>query len=494
MRQLGERSPEPEVETLPDPEPQQQQAPEVAPLQPHEAQQRSPYSVEVHRVERQPVEPSRLEAPLPTPPPTAVKPSSTPPPSVAVKPVSVSALEESQELRITEARLEPNLASGRWEELGELPPLEPRRGSRINLEPMPWPPQTAQGLWTADQEPEHRSSFFAIGVTVVAAILAIGAIVWSGLLRQRMRDQNAAMSALQEQNHKLTDALEQEEKATDNPKPEQATAHAPAAGSPNAPANAAQPKTPPLAEQNSAQPLQEKQAQEKDAQKATPVGSAPGQVAQKAQRREGISVPPPVQSAGHGAVDPNYHPEIVPPYPTSSQPASPVSRTADQPTAQQYRGASSVNASNHSVVISTTSLRTPQTGNGLPPTANQSHSASSAPSYNTTSNASYANALAQNIETVQALQRQSAVPLREFHTRDGASAKVTPGLTVAMHSPDETLGTYTLGVNGVGTSYQLKGRINSPLALTDNVTHKSYQLLILHIAGGEAYGYLRPMQ
>lgn len=475
MRQLGGRSPEPEAETLPHAEPQQQLVPEPASLQPHEAQQKSPYSVEVHRVERQPVESSPAEIPVPQMVVEAPSPKAVEMPNLK---------QEPQELRITEARVEPNLASGRWEELGELPRLEQGHGSRANLEPMPWPPQVG---WATDQEQERRSSSFAIVVTVIAAILAIGAILWSGLLRERMRNQDAAMSALQEQNHKLTDALEQEEKAGDTSKPDQAAAKRQPANAPNSQVNASQPKTP---SQSSAQPQQEKSAQQ-----SAPAGASDsGKPAQSAQKREGVSVPPPAQPAAssrgsHGTVDANYHPEIVPPYPTSSQLAS----TMNQP-AQSYRAPVPINGSNSASAAPATNARTSQAASAPQPGAMRSSSVSSAPTYNSASNASYANALTQNIETVQTLQRQSTVPLREFHAQDGVPVKVTPGLTVAMQSPDPTRGTYILVVNGVGTSYQLQGRINSPLALTDNVTHKSYQLLILHLAGGQAYGYLRPAQ
>jgi hypothetical protein len=49
-------------------------------------------------------------------------------------------------------------------------------------------------------------------------------------------------------------------------------------------------------------------------------------------------------------------------------------------------------------------------------------------------------------------------------------------------------------VNGGGTSYQLRGYVNNPLAFTDNATHRVYELVVLRIAGGEAYGYIRPAQ
>jgi hypothetical protein len=106
----------------------------------------------------------------------------------------------------------------------------------------------------------------------------------------------------------------------------------------------------------------------------------------------------------------------------------------------------------------------------------------------------YASALAQNIEAVEGLQRQSPVPLREFHGREGVSTKVTPGLFVSLRSLDQAHGTYALVVNGSSGSYQLRGYVNGPLGFVDNATHRGYQLVILRIAGQEAYGYVRPVQ
>lgn len=114
--------------------------------------------------------------------------------------------------------------------------------------------------------------------------------------------------------------------------------------------------------------------------------------------------------------------------------------------------------------------------------------------YSATGNGVYASALAQNIEAVEGLQRQSQVPLREFHARDGVQTKVTPGLFVTVRSPDQTHGTYALMVNGSAGNYQLRGYINGPLAFVDNATHRGYQLVILRIAGAEVYGYIRPVR
>ena len=52
-------------------------------------------------------------------------------------------------------------------------------------------------------------SFLTLAVPGIAAILAVGALLWSGSLRDRVHQQDAAMGALQEQNQKLADTLAQ---------------------------------------------------------------------------------------------------------------------------------------------------------------------------------------------------------------------------------------------------------------------------------------------
>ena len=103
---------------------------------------------------------------------------------------------------------EPNL-NGRWAEFHDFRRLEPGREGRISLEPLPPPLLTPRGLLSADREPEHRSSFLTIAVPGIAAILAVGALLWSGSLRDRVLRQDAQMTALQQQNRKLADALAQ---------------------------------------------------------------------------------------------------------------------------------------------------------------------------------------------------------------------------------------------------------------------------------------------
>jgi hypothetical protein len=573
MRQLGGRLPQPppmrtdtpvridlpvttDEDRLSAAEPQVQQP--KGWLEAHEAQQPDPYPVEVHRIERQPIAAVSTEAaPSPVSPPepapvevaaesAAIAPEGISMPTVACAdepaaesisrtllplptharrgaqaadapappPKPRNAHPEPVPLRITEAEpAEPKLPGGRWGEFGELRRLEPGRGSRVSLEPIPstmvLPPASSRGLLAADREPERRSSFLTFAVTGMAAILAIGALVWSGSLRDRLRQQDVEMSALQEQNRKLADMLtkmHQDEKTSGVLSPEPASTTAPvdttspdtSTNSTQLAANSSPPKTetatPPAQADNSPAP-------------------APKQPAQPtAANREGISNPPPVRGSNqrrgsHSTEDPNYHPEIVPPYPTiskqqsmatavaSNQPA-PQRRTYRQPFTRDSSGApaaSSTGASQHSPTPAPStrsqSSGTSQSGHVMAPAIQ-----SSTPAYSATSSGIYASALAQNIEAVESLQRQSTVPLREFHARAGAPAKVLPGVTVSVQSPDAARGSYGLVVNGGGTSYQLHGHVNSPLAFTDNVTHQVYELVILQIAGGEAYGYVRSAQ
>ena len=571
MRQLGGRLPEPppvrmDDETPPaaEPRPQQQEA-----LEPHEAQQPDPYPVEVHRIERQPVESSPAEV---TPPPPPAEPLREPPavqsvsslpvtgtssaaPAAGAPPAEAATAEDSagtpppmqpaaapsaahaantprpspevrserQEpppLRITEAEVpEPAAAGGRWAEFGEFRRLEPGRGSRISLEPMPassmqLPPMASRGLLASDLEPERRSSFLTIAVPGIAAILAIGALMWSGSLRDRVHQQDVEMSALQEQNRKLADTLakmHQDATASGVLTPQPVSTSAPVeTTAPNAAANATPPKT-----EDNTQPAQA------DNSSPAPAPQPPAQITMA--KREGISSPPPVRASQEkrgshrgDLVDPNYHPEIVPPYPTLSKPQNvPAGSVSSKPAAlphQTYRPPFTVTSSGSSTPPPSSTISahaaipprmpqssgTPQSVRVNPPSQNssaQSYSPQNSTStYSATSSGMYASALAQNIEAVESLQRQSTVPLREFHAREGAATKVAPGVMVSVQSPDQARGTYALVVNGGGTSYQLRGYVNNPLAFTDNATHRVYELVVLRIAGGEAYGYIRPAQ
>jgi hypothetical protein len=46
-------------------------------------------------------------------------------------------------------------------------------------------------------------------------------------------------------------------------------------------------------------------------------------------------------------------------------------------------------------------------------------------------------------------------------------------------------------VSSGGANYQLRGEVNQPLVFTDTATHREYALVILSIAGQQAYGYVR---
>jgi hypothetical protein len=120
--------------------------------------------------------------------------------------------------------------------------------------------------------------------------------------------------------------------------------------------------------------------------------------------------------------------------------------------------------------------------------------AASSTSYAAAGNGQYASPLAQNIETVEGLQRHSTVALKEFHVQVGALAKVTPAVGLSVQRPDQGHGTYALVVNQGGGSYQLRGAVNSPLVFADNSTHREYALVVLRIADQQVYGYVRAMQ
>jgi hypothetical protein len=552
--------PEPPAQQ-PQPEPQQQQPlapqpheePAARPLAPHEAQQPQPYPVEVHRVERQPVASRPKPAPpssspaaepvsvhpaeqVPPSPPAAVEsanvrpvapapPSPPSPPRAAeqasARPAARAAVTREQPagLRIMEAEAEPTPAGGRWEEFGDFRRLEPGRGGRINLEQMMGQPPDSRGMFRMEPEREHRSSFLTIAVPGIAAILAIGAIVWSGSLRDRLHQQDEQMTSLQEQNRKLADKLADslaeggsDQKSTDALNPDSAPSSAPTStpAQPNVsnpPANS----TPPPTAEDKAQPAQSQStplAQALSNQPAQPQSASaappPKQPAQTAEKREGVSVPPPTRASAQrsfprGTVDPNYHPMIVPPYPTNSAAETMGAGTPSQsaPSQQAYREPFPVNGSSHASASPAASSRTAQLyGTSQPAGANSvaGQSSGSLPAYTASSNGMYASALAQNIEAVQTLQRQSTVPLREFHGSDGVPARILPGLAISVRSPDQARGTYALVVNSGGANYQLRGRVNSAVAFTDNATHRGYELVILHIAGGQAYGYVRPVQ
>jgi hypothetical protein len=114
--------------------------------------------------------------------------------------------------------------------------------------------------------------------------------------------------------------------------------------------------------------------------------------------------------------------------------------------------------------------------------------------YQATGNGAYASPLAQNIETVEGLQRHSPVQLKEFHARAGASTQATPNVRLSVQHPDPGRGSYTLLVDEGGSSHQLRGQVNHPLVFTDTATHRAYALVVLSIADQQVYGYVRATQ
>jgi hypothetical protein len=114
------------------------------------------------------------------------------------------------------------------------------------------------------------------------------------------------------------------------------------------------------------------------------------------------------------------------------------------------------------------------------------------PAYANSPDGTYMSPLAQNIVAVQQLQRQSVVPLREFHGRLGAPAPALRTVTLTLQSADASSGSYSLLVTSGGASYPLRGRVNVPLYFTDATTRQAWALVVLRLAGGTAYGYVRP--
>jgi hypothetical protein len=517
----------------------------AVPPAPADMPQPEPYRVEVHRIEPQPVDSG---PPPPAPPP--------PPPS---EPLGVR-LERDAAGRLT----------GRWAEFHESQQPEVERGRRLDMAPML---RQDDQLWArprVQQEREHHSPFLTLAVPGIAAILAIGALLWSGALRDRVRQQDAAMTALQQQNHKLADALAEmnvEQKANGALNDNSDSSNAPAAdatqkGANDAPApqqsaqTAAQPaehQTPAAGDQGAAN-----QPEGAGSQPASEDGSASAPVQRQSSRqperrgagnREGVSTPPPAGqgdrtprqngSRHRGAVQTAYTPELVPPYPTSFQPQNVTAQAATsqplpsagvsnaaqasgattaagtgQAVPQAYAqpvsvpsssGARSIHSTSQIPAQTRTQSGAPQAGvaqssggrsTSAPPpsTATATPYNAGANPYSAAADGSYASPLAENIEVVQGLQRHSPVPLREFHADQSRFAKVTPSLGVSVRRPDPGHGTYALAVDEGGRHYQLAGRVNSPVTLTDTATHREYALIVLRVDNGQVYGYLRPMQ
>lgn len=520
MRQLGVRLPEPtlaetDVET----------PPIVSPAMPPEPSQEvpwvEPYPVEVHRIApRLPVDSSPAE------------PSLVPPPEP--EPIRQETHAEEPRREAPRAQATHGTAAapaGRWAEFHEFRRLEQRRGSRLRLEAAPEQEAPSWDLRATRREREHHSRFLTLGVPGIAAILAVGVLLWSGSLRDRMHQQDAAMGALQEQNQKLAETLAQmsvEQKASSALNANADVPTSPAANTADGAASE-QPQSAPQATQ-SVQPGQTAQSANQGGAASRPVQR---ESARQPENRQGVSTPPPVGQAGRlfaqqsgsrnrPPVQTGYAPEIVPPYPTlfkaenaaadaassqpvpnagtyhpplpaadvtgSSQASETTAKTAQ--TTQSYVQPSVPQSSVPQASATRPPAATPGVGHGVP----ASNSAPPADSYNATSNGSYSSALAENIETVEGLQRHSPVPLREFHVYEGRLTKLTPALGLSVRRPDQGHGTYALVVDENGKHYQLPGQVNSPLTFADNTTHREYALVVLHIADGQVYGYVRPMQ
>jgi hypothetical protein len=518
MRQLGVRLPEPtlvetDVETPP-------HMPPATPPEPSpEAPRAEPYPVEVHRIApRLPVDSSPAESsllPLPEPEPIRQE---------------TRAEERRETLRAQETHGTAAVPAGRWAEFHEFRRLEQRRGSRLRLEVAPEQEAPSWNLRPARREREHHSRFLTLGVPGIAAILAVGALLWSGLLRDRVHQQDAAMGALQEQNRKLADTLAQmsvEQKASGAVN---ANADAPssAAANPADGAPSGQPQSAPQATQPMSSPESQSASEGRAARRPVQRESA-----RQPENRQGVSTPPPVGQAGRSftqqsgsryrpPVQTGYAPEIVPPYPTLFEAENAAADTASSqpvPNAGTYHPplpATNVTGSSQASQATAKNAQTPQSyvqpsvpqssgpqaSVAQPPPATPdvsrgapaSNSAPPADSYNATRNGSYSSALAENIETVEGLQRHSPVPLREFHVYEGRLTKLTPALELSVRRPDQGHGTYALMVDQNGKHYQLPGQVNTPVTFTDNTTRREYALVVLHIANGQVYGYVRPMQ
>jgi hypothetical protein len=351
MRHLGVRPPGP-----PAGETDGKTTSEILPHERFAVDARAP--VEVHRVERNPMEPETVERPEETVAadthPDPLPEAAAPLPDAASPPHERDAMEEREPVQVY--RLEPTPmkarpaerlrergpadrypgspreaarprpdpvpfpeATGRapvarWEEFHEFRHAEPKRGrSRLHLEPTPMGQGSSSKLLTADLDRERRSSsFLTIAVLTIAALLAAGAILWSGALRYRVRQQDAAMSALQERNRKLAESLAQMNR--EQVSAEQMSGEQKAPGTLDSSADA--PQNPAAAPPASASEEGSKAAAQPEKGRSSK---------QQPQKRQGVSVPPPVPQRGHvsahqkgsRSADAGYSPEIVPPYPTT---------------------------------------------------------------------------------------------------------------------------------------------------------------------------------
>jgi hypothetical protein len=371
--------------------------------------------------------------------------------------------------------------TGRWEEFNTYRGLEPERDDRIGLERGPIRQGAPSRLLSADLEREGRSSFLTLGVPAFAALLAVGAIWWSGSLRYRVHQQDAVMSALQEENHKLSGLLVQMSE-------EQKDSSAAPADAPQNPA-ARQPLTA-HGDQQQPAPSQPSAASSGGKSEATSA-SVPVEATGRNGKREGVAAPPPVQQNTRASAQQKgsryqrsavveHAPEIVPPYPTNFQSGNVAASAANSqsvPNASPRASAPQVPAAS----------RTPAA-----PTAETS--ASDMSSYTPAANGQFVSPLAQNIEAVEALQRQSPVQLKEFHARVGTPTRATPNVRLSVEHSDQSRNSYALVVHSGGSIVQLRGQVNDPLTFTDTTTGRQYALVVLSIADQQVYGYLRAAQ
>jgi hypothetical protein len=455
--------------------------PELRPHEQYPVEARAP--VEVHRIELNPVE-AEPAARAQQATEVSDKYLGATSPAAAIP----QATKEEEEVR--EGPKEAVAPLGRWEEFREPGRLKSGRGDRIHLERVPLQQGFSSRLLTADLEREPRSPFLILAVLAIGVALVVGALWWRGWIPTRAKQPDAAMIALQEQNRKLADALAER--------------------------NVKSPADATSAPQNGAVLPQPKTAQEEHPAQSGQAGS-PAHRPNRSQRLQGVSVPPPMQSPMHrqrrsstpqkGSYD--RPPEIVPPYPTlaqsqntganaaGSQPAPSASAYHAPFTPGAYRQPVPAAGAAHPGMSSGTTSRTAVP----PPAPSTANNNSSSPAL-TVSNGtqydagigSYANLLAQNIETVEGLQRRSAVQLREFHARAGVPTEATRTVRLSVQHPDQSSGSYALVVAEGGSSYQLRGEVNVPLAFADTTTHRRYGLVILSIAGQQVYGYVRAMQ
>ncbi|HEY1809586.1 MAG TPA: hypothetical protein VGG42_13550 [Acidobacteriaceae bacterium] len=458
--------------------------PELSPHERYPVEVREP--VEVHRIELNPVVAE----------PAAQLLRITETPDIHSGVTSPAAATPQATKKVEEVRERPKEAVaplGRWEEFREPDRSKSGRADRIHLERVPLQQGFSSRLLTADLEREPRSPILILAVLAIGVALVVGALWWKGWIPTRAKQPDAAMIALQEQNRKLADAL-----AERNVKPPAEATSAP---------------------QNGAVLQQPTTAQEEHPALSGQAGS-PAHRPNHSGRLQGVSVPPPMGSPVHGqrrSSPPqkgsyDRPPEIVPPYPTlaqaenagSIQQASNASAYRAPFTPGAYQQPVPAAGAAHSGMSPGTTSRTavpPPAVAPKPPSPSTANNNSSSPAL-TVSNGtqydagigSYANLLAQNIETVEGLQRQSAVQLREFHARVGVPTEATRTVRLSVQHPDQSSGSYALVVAEGGSSYQLRGEVNVPLTFADTATHRRYGLVILSIAGQQVYGYVRAMQ